>query len=110
MSLPKVQPQGGTPTAQDFTSLQTQWARQIDPVVDQFNAGGAVPIGTIWQWPSTTPPENFLVLSGQVVLQKQYPALFRLMGTTYNTGGEPAGSFRLPAGGSPLSLIIKATQ
>ncbi len=41
-------------------------------------------------------PWGWLAELGQVVVQADYPALFAILGTTYNTGGEGVGNFRLP--------------
>lgn len=108
MSLPKVQPSGGTPTTQDFTSMQSQWASKIDPLIESHIQGDGIPVGSIWMWPTSNPPDKFLACNSAIVLQQQYLSLFRLIGTTYNTGGEPAGSYRLPAPSGPFTLIIKA--
>jgi microcystin-dependent protein len=43
-------------------------------------------------------PSLWLLEYGQVVAQTSYPELFAVLGTTYNTGGEGAGNFRLPDG------------
>ena len=107
-TLPKVQPSGGTPTTQDFVSLQTQWMRFLNPLLDAFRIGDGIPVGVVWSWASTTAPDKFLICNSAVVLQKQYPQLFLAIGTAYNTGGEPAGSFRLPAASGAFTLIIKA--
>ncbi len=37
MSLPKVQPAGGTPTTKDFILLQSQWAIQLESVIAKVN-------------------------------------------------------------------------
>jgi hypothetical protein len=43
------------------------------------------------------PPDGYLACSGQVVAQAGlYNDLYTVIGTTYNTGGEGAGNFRLP--------------
>ena len=108
-SLPFQRPSGGTPTTADFNSLQTLWAKILNPLIAAFTANANPPIGTIWSFGGTTAPEGFIVCSGQVVLQKLYPALFRVIGTSFNTGGEAAGSFRLPAAATPpVSYIIRA--
>lgn len=107
MALPKVQPSGGTPTTQDFISLQTQWAMQLDPLVDPISIENVVLIGTILMWGAMTAPANYLLCNGKTVLQSQYKKLFLAIGTNFNTGGEPAGSFRLPPASGPFTLIIK---
>lgn len=110
-NLPIQKPSSGTPTAQDFALMQTTWARILNPLISAFISGDGVPVGTIWQWAvSVSPSPKFLVCSGQTVFQSDYPQLFRLIGKTYNTGGEPAGSFRLPAASGTFTLLIKAAS
>jgi microcystin-dependent protein len=58
----------------------------------------ALPIGVEMDWPGTSAPSLWLLEYGQVVAQTSYPELFAILGTTYNTGGEGAGNFRLPDG------------
>lgn len=52
--------------------------------------------GTAHQLIEPTNDPGFFVLNGAVVSQTTYPNLYTLFGTTYNTGGEGAGNFRLP--------------
>ncbi len=42
---------------------------------------------------------DWLLCDGSVKAQATYAALFAAIGTTWNTGGEGAGNFRLPPGG-----------
>ena len=57
----------------------------------------AIPIGgSIDYWGSTAPNSAFVLAQGQAISQATYAALFSLFGTTYNTGGEPGGTFRVP--------------
>lgn len=56
------------------------------------------PVGMIVDWPGATVPVGWLFIYGQVVAQATYPGLYAVCGTTYNTGGEGAGNFRLPDG------------
>lgn len=57
------------------------------------------PIGTIIDWAgaeASAIPSTFLECSGGYVSMSTYPDLFNVLQTTWNTGGEPAGTFRLP--------------
>ena len=55
------------------------------------------PIGSIMMWPSvSSPPTNWRFCNGTQLSQTTYSELFALIGTTYNTGGETAGNFRVP--------------
>jgi len=60
------------------------------------NIGGSTPPGTVIDGFWTSAPSGYLMLDGSVVSRSQYPALFSILGTTYNTGGETSAEFRLP--------------
>lgn len=57
---------------------------------------GLVPIGTVLPTAANNAPTGYLMARGQVALKTEYAALFAAIGTTYNVGGEPSNSFRLP--------------
>ena len=46
--------------------------------------------------PSSLWSPNFIEPNGQTLSTTTYASLFALFGTTYNVGGEPAGTFRVP--------------
>lgn len=58
----------------------------------------AIPTGTIVSFAggSTSVPSGWLLCDGSTVSQTTYADLYALVTTVYNTGGEPAGFFRLP--------------
>jgi len=60
------------------------------------SGGGAMPIGTICEWTTTTAPTDFLMCDGTEYDQVAYSSLFAVISTTYNTGGETPGYFRVP--------------
>lgn len=68
------------------------------------------PVGTVKLWGAGAVPARYLELDGTTVAQADYPDLFALWGTTYNTGGETGTDFRLPnpAAPAPLVYIVKA--
>ena len=61
---------------------------------------GVLPVGTFLPAAFTTDPATLdircLPCEGQTVSEVTYAALFARIGTAFNTGGEPGGSFRLP--------------
>lgn len=65
-------------------------------VADAGHIHPGLPVGTPLMWLSATLPTGFLFLRGAVVSQTTYPGLYAVLGTTWNTGGEGAGNFRLP--------------
>lgn len=56
----------------------------------------AVPIGTIVAWPGVTVPEKWARMHGQTLNRADYPGLYNVLGTRFNTGGETSAQFRLP--------------
>lgn len=66
-------------------------------LVDE-QAKAATPIGAVLEYALPTLPADgrWVWTNGQTELIASYPDLFALMGTTHNTGGEAAGSFRMP--------------
>jgi len=70
-----------------------------DKVIQYRNNTGwkdFTPTGIIQMFAGSTPPTGWLYCNGAVVSQTAYPDLFAVISTTYNTGGEGAGNFRLP--------------
>lgn len=60
-------------------------------------SGGSFLVGEIRALAySGSPPAGWLACDGSVVSQATYAALYALLGSTWNTGGEGAGNFRLP--------------
>lgn len=55
-----------------------------------------MPVGAVVAFPKTAVPPGFLEINGSVQSIATYPDLFAYLGTTFNTGGEGAGNFRLP--------------
>lgn len=54
------------------------------------------PVGGMLLFAGATAPANFLLSYGQALSQTTYADLFAVCGTTYNIGGETAGTFRVP--------------
>jgi len=54
------------------------------------------PTGVVLPFAGTTAPSGFLMCNGQQVLRADYPALFALIGTTWNTGTVDALHFCVP--------------
>lgn len=63
--------------------------------INDLNAGGS-PTGMIAAFGNSTPPTGWLLCDGSAVSQTTYADLYSIIGTTFNTGGEGAGNFRLP--------------
>jgi hypothetical protein len=80
----------------DFAS----WKRSAERLLSQFDARIASlsrsDAGMAVVWPAALVPVGWLEAAGQTVPIADHPDLFDAIGTTFNTGGEPAGEFRLP--------------
>lgn len=55
-----------------------------------------LPIGSIIEWSSLTPPTNYLICDGSWVSQTTYADLYAVIGHTYDGDTSVEGSFRLP--------------
>lgn len=62
----------------------------------RVNDASALPIGSMVPFPKGVVPPGFLEIDGSVRSTATYPDLAAYLGTTFNTGTEPAGHFRLP--------------
>lgn len=54
-----------------------------------------VPVGSVINYPSSTPPSGFLLCNGQAVSRGTYASLFALVGTTFGSG-DGSTTFNLP--------------
>lgn len=57
---------------------------------------GAVPFGIILSFANDSIPSGFLFCDGSAISKTTFDDLFAAIGTTWDTGGEGAGNFRLP--------------
>jgi microcystin-dependent protein len=57
---------------------------------------GPIPTGVVLPFASDTIPDSWLLCNGAVLSQAAYPALYAAIGSKYNGGGVPLGSFQLP--------------
>lgn len=57
---------------------------------------GLRPVGSADFGPASGLGPDWLLCDGSQYPQSQYPALYAVLGTRYNTGGETAGYFRVP--------------
>lgn len=78
-----------------------EWAERLIAFFEQqvnLDTSTIVPVGFIMYRASTTSAalDGWLECNGAVVSQAVYPQLYSVLGTTFNTGGEGAGNFRIP--------------
>jgi microcystin-dependent protein len=65
-------------------------------VATGISGTGTIPVGMPAPWFTATPPTGWLLCAGQTVSRTTYAALFAVLGTAYNVGGEASDVFRLP--------------
>lgn len=87
---------GTPPRANDRVVLVPQGHTFVIVGTLEAVPGANLPPGTSVEGHWTSAPLGFLLEDGAVVLRADYPALFAVLGTRYNTGGETAAQFRLP--------------
>lgn len=78
-------------TTQKLANASVTLQKTSTEVLDRL-----IPAGLVAWFGRNTAPTGWLKANGAVVPQASYAALFAAIGTTFNTGGEVAGSFRLP--------------
>jgi microcystin-dependent protein len=71
---------------------------------------GVAPTGAIFMWPAVTAPGGYLLCNGALYSRTTYSALFAIVGTTYNTGGEDPSLFRVPNLQGKVGLGVSATH
>jgi microcystin-dependent protein len=75
----------------DFVPGEVLTAGDMDSIVSFLS-----PTGSVTAFAGSTAPTNWLLCNGTTVSRTTYAALFAIVGTTYNTGGEAGTDFRLP--------------
>jgi hypothetical protein len=66
---------------------------------------GSCVIGTILLFPGNFVPMGFLACNGQTLLVAKHPALYSIVGNTFNKiMGNPAGTFNLPKMTPPAGM------
>ena len=76
-----------------YTKSVTYTKAEIEALLKNMSA---LPVGAMVPFPKGTVPAGFLEVNGSVQNAAEYPDLAAYLGTTFNTGGEAAGVFRLP--------------
>ncbi|UVK80699.1 phage tail protein [Pseudomonas sichuanensis] len=79
-----------------FSSFQTADTYTKAEVQALLKTASALPVGTMLPFPKGAVPAGFLEVDGSVQSAAVYPDLAAYLGSTFNTGGEGAGFFRLP--------------
>lgn len=74
-----------------------QGNQTLAEIVAAAVAAATTPAGFFGDFGGTVAPAGWLECDGSVVSQATYANLFAAIGTTWDTGGEGAGNFRLPS-------------
>jgi hypothetical protein len=64
--------------------------------MDEMPVSAMFPPGFVGTTAGTVAPTGWLMCDGSIQVRATYPALFGVIGTSYNTSGETALQFRLP--------------
>ncbi|ROL65361.1 phage tail protein [Pseudomonas protegens] len=76
-----------------YTKSVTYTKTEIEALLKNMSA---LPVGAMVPFPKGAVPAGFLEVDGSVQSAATYPDLAAYLGTTFNTGGEGEGNFRLP--------------
>ncbi|WP_443217307.1 tail fiber protein [Pseudomonas sp. MF4836] len=76
-----------------YTKSVTYTKAEIEALLKNMSA---LPVGAMVPFPKGSVPPGFLEVDGSVQSTAALPDLAAYLGTTFNTGGEGAGNFRLP--------------
>lgn len=82
--------------ANDNGDLSEMVLKLTNAITAIASAVPAVASGSVLWFAANTPPAGYLECNGAVVSRTTYASLFAIVGTTFNTGGEPGTDFRLP--------------
>lgn len=81
-----------SPSSNNSELATTAWVQSLVATVQK----AIVPIGTVVPYAGLSAPLGWVFCLGQQLSQTTYSALFAIISTVYNTGGETAGNFRVP--------------
>jgi microcystin-dependent protein len=75
-----------------------RWAREVAQQMRLVQITAVAETGTVQSFVGLTTPAGWLECDGRVLSTEDFPALWRVIGNKWNTGGEAVGTFRLPNG------------
>jgi microcystin-dependent protein len=61
------------------------------------NSENFIPVGAIFPHTSVMIPPGYLACNGATLSQSEYGDLYNVIGSSYNVGTEPSGTFRIPS-------------
>lgn len=71
-----------------YNSATNKWTNSSENII---------PVGAIFPHTSAMIPSGYMACNGAVLSQLEYASLYEVIGSSYNVGGEPSGTFRLPS-------------
>jgi microcystin-dependent protein len=109
----KWEPPGTTPVVANIFEVTDEFVQQLKTRLEllglqvsasNITGGGSsslgVPTGTMLDWPTAVAPTGYLICNGAAVEQLDYPTLFGVLGTTWDTfrgaAAPGASQFRVP--------------
>lgn len=98
-AIPKRIAQAGPFSSLSHDDIHDIPVTAINAVIDYLNAtsgSAAMPTGALVPFAGIVAPLGYLFARGQTVSQTTYANLYGVLGTVFNSGGEPGGTFRLP--------------
>lgn len=88
--------------ALDFTNWRKAVEGYLQDLDNRIATRATSDAGQVVVWPVAAVPSGWLATDGTVVSIAEHPSLYGIIGTTFNTGGEGAGAFRLPNWPAPV--------
>ncbi len=70
----------------------TAWVQTLITALNK----AMTPVGTVVSFAGGSAPTSWVLCDGRTLSRTTYSALFTVLGTTYNTGGEAGTDFRIP--------------
>jgi microcystin-dependent protein len=74
----------------------------------QNTAAGMVPVGSMVEWGTATPPSGWLICDGTAVSRTTYSTLYGIIGTTYGVGNGST-TFNLPNWSGRMGIGVNGT-
>lgn len=80
----------------DIASTGATVTGTVDATTIKQGGFSLIPAGLMSDYAGSTAPDGWLLCDGTEYSQATYAALYSAIGSTYNTGGETSGYFRVP--------------
>jgi microcystin-dependent protein len=91
-----------------LTNRLTSYNTRLNNVERALGYIPDAPVGTMFDWPGSTPPQLFAWADGSALPRATYPDLFAVIGTTYGPG-DGSTTFNLPNCNGRVTLAAAGT-